>query len=119
MMMPFISARRAFYAAFLLLTVHFPLFAQSSDHTSLRKIEVTGSAEREIVPDEIYFLVSLREYMNGTNKISLEQLERQLQQAVKRAGIDPTDLRVEDVQGFRNYWQKQKEKNFLASKFAF
>ncbi|SDK82853.1 hypothetical protein SAMN05421823_103660 [Catalinimonas alkaloidigena] len=111
-----IHYRRAFYAVFLVLFLTSTVFAQTSEQASLRKIEVTGSAEREIVPDEIYFLISLREYMNGTNKTTIDQLENQLQRAVKRAGVDPNDLRIEDVQGFRNYWQKQKEKNFLTGK---
>ena len=40
-----------------------------------KKISVTGSAEMEIVPDEIYVNFTLREYMDGSKpKINLEDL---------------------------------------------
>ena len=74
-----------------------------------KKIEVTGSAEQEITPDEIYFSVSLREYMKDKNsKVDLATLEKQLQSAVNAAGIPKDNFRVENVYGNRWYWQKKK-----------
>ena len=89
----------------------------ASDRPPVRKIEVTGSAEQEVTPDEIYFSVSLREYLKDkSNKVDLETLEKQLQSAVNAAGIAKENFRVENVYGNRWYWQKKKPEEFLASK---
>jgi hypothetical protein len=88
----------------------------TSDKT-VKKIEVTGSAEQEITPDEIYFNISLREYMKDkSNKVDITTLEKQLQAAVNQAGIAKENFRVENIYGNRWYWQKKKPEEFLASK---
>lgn len=91
-------------------------YAQPAPAGPPRKIEVTGSAEREIIPDKIYFLISLKEYEEGRRKVTLGELEKQLQQAVRRAGLDADRLRVGDVQGYRQWWRKKPEETFFASK---
>ena len=56
----------------------------------VKKIEVTSSAEQEVLPDEIFVTVSLREYFkdkDNKNKIDIMVLEKQLQKAVEEAGI--------------------------------
>ena len=40
-------------------------FAQQADNKQVKKIEVTGSAEIEITPDELNLDISLREYLKG------------------------------------------------------
>lgn len=88
----------------------------ASDKT-VKKIEVTGSAEQEITPDEIYFNISLREYMKDkSDKVDISTLEKQLQSAVNQAGIAKENFRVENIYGNRWYWQKKKPEEFLASK---
>lgn len=53
-------------------------------------IEVTGTAEKEVIPDEIFISISIRERTEGKNKITAdEQLER-LTKALK--GISPSLL---------------------------
>ncbi|MES2731655.1 MAG: SIMPL domain-containing protein [Bacteroidota bacterium] len=89
----------------------------SANEKNVKKIEVTGSAEQEITPDEIYFNISLREYMKDkTNKIDISTLEKQLQNAVNQAGILKENFRVENIYGNHWYWQKKKPEDFLASK---
>jgi uncharacterized protein len=81
-----------------------------------RKIEVTGMAEKEVTPDIINVTISLQEYLDGKKKISIDQLERQLEAAVKEAGIAKDDFRISNVSGWNNAWQKKKNPDFLASK---
>lgn len=50
-------------------------------------IEVTGKAETEIVPDEIYLRIVLNESDNK-GKVSLSEMEDLLYQALKHFGID-------------------------------
>ena len=82
-----------------------------------KKIEVTGAAEQEITPDEIFIAISLQEYMTtNKKKISIEELEKQLQTAVIKAGIANTDFMINNISSYQNYWEKKKNPMFLASK---
>ena len=89
-------------------------FAQAVDLR--RKIEVTGTAEQEVTPDIINVSISLQEYMNGKNKVTIDVLESQLESAVKAAGIPHEDFTVNDLAAWNNYYQKKKSPDFLASK---
>lgn len=95
------------------------VWAQSEDKDkTVRKIEVTGRAEEEIVPDEIYFNITLKEYLaDNKDKVSIDKLERELQNAVNKVGIDAEDLQIENINSY-NYWvwRQKKAKDFLASK---
>ena len=97
-----------------LLSVTFVGFAQTADLR--RKIEVTGNAEQEVTPDIIYVSISLKEYMNGKNKVDISTLEKQLQKAVTEAGISKEDFTINNVSSFAFTDQKKKNPDFLASK---
>ncbi len=90
-------------------------FAQNYDPR--KKIEVTGTAEQEVTPDEIYIGISLKEYLKDSKrKVSIEDLEVQLQKAVLKAGIAPEDFMINNISAYTNYWDKKKDPMFLASK---
>lgn len=93
-------------------------FAQQADKQPVKKIEVNGTSEIEITPDEIYFNISLREYMKGKNKVDISTLEKQLQKAVSDAGIPKSDLTVENVYGnnFEVLRKKKDPTEFMARK---
>ncbi|MFY0252726.1 SIMPL domain-containing protein [Chitinophaga sp. 30R24] len=93
-------------------------FAQQEDKKPVRKIEVNGSAEMEITPDEIYLDISLREYLKGKTKVDIGTLERQLQKAVAEAGIPKSDLTVENVyaNNFEIIRKKKEPQEFMARK---
>ncbi len=97
-----------------IVTCSYTLFAQNPDLR--RKIEVTGNAEQEITPDILNVSVSLQEYMNGKTKITIEQLENQLENAVKAAGIPKEDFTINNVSDYNDTWQKKKAPDFLAGK---
>ncbi len=90
------------------------VFAQNVDLR--KKIEVNGTAETEVTPDEIYIGISLKEYMDGKKKLSIEELESQLQKAVAKAGIAQEDFMINNISAYTNYWDKKKDPTFLASK---
>ena len=90
------------------------VFAQTVDLR--RKIEVTGMAEKEVTPDIINVTISLQEYLDGKKKVTIDQLESQLESAVKEAGIAKEDFTVSNVSGWNNIWQKKKNPDFLANK---
>lgn len=94
-----------------------PAFAQNID--TRRKIEVMGTAEAEVTPDIIYMGISLKEYFKDNskkNKVAIAELERQLQQAVSKAGIPKEDFTINNISSYTDYWQKKKNPDFLASK---
>ncbi|MGX5818438.1 SIMPL domain-containing protein [Chitinophaga lutea] len=97
------------------------VFAQSTDNKPpVKKIEVTGSAEMEITPDEITVNITLREYMkNKTSKVSITTLEAQLQKAVEAAGISKENFTISNVFGYNpdQWWKKKKnDPDFMARK---
>ena len=81
-----------------------------------RKIEVTGIAEQEVTPDIINVTISLQEYMDGKKKVTIDQLESQLEAAIKDAGIPKEDFTINNVSAWNNAWQKKKNPDFLAGK---
>ena len=92
------------------------VMAQSVDNTiKQRTINVNGSAQMEITPDEIYVQIELREYnkKNG-DKVDIESIRNQFLSVAKSMGIADTDVVVQGYSGWDgNYWwyQKNKKKN--------
>jgi uncharacterized protein len=96
-------------AIFGLLTIS--SFAQ--DVKTPRTINVNGSAEMEIVPDEIYVQVELREYdKKGAGKIDIESIKRNFLSAAKSIGLAETDLSVQGYSGWdgNTWWYKKNKK---------
>lgn len=60
-------------------------------------IEVTGSSEMEVEPNEIFLFIKLREFEENRAKVSLEKLDQQFLQAVKAANIDRKNLTIADA----------------------
>ena len=97
--------------AFVLFTWSIVVNAQESDG---RYVEVTGSSEIEVVPDEIHFLVQIKEYWQEEytgkskkeedfhTKVPLAMIEKDLRKSLRKIGI--TD-----------YW-RQRGKEFLIGK---
>lgn len=74
-------------------------FAQN--HTSSEQkpyIEVTGKAEKKIIPDEIYLSITIKERTSGKDEISVEEQEIKLRQALTDLNIPPDLLAVADAQ---------------------
>jgi uncharacterized protein YggE len=113
MYLKLIIMKKLFVLAIVCLTTYYTS-AQSVDLR--RKIEVTGVAEQEVTPDIINVTVSLQEYMNGKTKVTIDQLENQLETAVKDAGIAKDDFTINNLYGYNNTYQKKKNPDFLASK---
>ncbi len=91
---------------------------KSESDKAIRSISVSGKAEREVLPDEIYFDISLREYSTKSgSKFMISELEKQLVAAVKKAGIAAENLTVQNVYGYNyNYGKKEENREFMARK---
>ncbi len=71
-------------------------FAQNQQE-SAPYIEVKGKSEKEITPDKIYLFIYLNERFDGKEKVSINELEKNLRQSLSAAGIDISKLVLADA----------------------
>ena len=73
-------------------------------------IEVTGVAEKEIIPDEIYIDIQLKERVEKGKKLTLDFLETQLKQELKSIGIPQENLFIGDINAIlaKTGWWKEE-----------
>ena len=91
----------------LLLTVK--LSAQNS--TDFRKfIEVTGSAEKTIKPDEIELEIVLIEYIKDGQIVKLDKIEQEFYAILKKNNIDTVVLNLNGLETF-NWWYWWNNRN--------
>jgi len=83
--------------AFLLTTIL--TFGQTKTPTTEEQpyIEVTGTAENEVIPDEIYIRIIIKERYVNKVKVTIEEQEEKLKAVVKSLGIDLTNLYLSDA----------------------
>ncbi|MEP6513534.1 MAG: SIMPL domain-containing protein [Parafilimonas sp.] len=98
----------------MLIIAGFGFFnAKAQDNTiKQRTINVNGSASIEVVPDEIYVQVDLREYTkkNG-DKIDIETIRNNFLASAKSIGLKDSDVSIQSYQGWDgNYWWYKKNK---------
>lgn len=87
-----------YFVLFSLTTLSFCLKAQTTILPIEKDIiEVVGKAEKEIMPDEIYVKITLKEKTESREKITIEQQEEKLKKAVLNANIDLKNLAISDV----------------------
>lgn len=77
-----------------------------------KTINVTGTAEMEVVPDEIYVQVTLQEYdKKGSGKINIETIKNNFLAACKSIGLSEKEVSVQGFSGYDgNYWIYKKNK---------
>ena len=84
----------------VLVTLFFSttIFSQSiSNITTIPFIEVVGNAETEIVPDQIYLDICIKERINNGKKLTIDFLETKLKTELKQIGIPEENLSISDV----------------------
>jgi hypothetical protein len=79
------------------IMIGFVAAAQSETFKGEHFIEVTGTAQTEIEPNEITVQVRLREFEENREKIALEKLDQDFLNALKNAGIDKKRLELADA----------------------
>ncbi len=104
------------------------LFAQNQTFTQPgcypfpKTIAVTGSAEMEVIPDEIYVQVDLREYKKrGEDKVELEKIKTEFLASCKTVGIADNDIAVASYDGYNmsNIWRRRKKDPELLSSISY
>lgn len=94
----------------LMLILTMGVHAQVQTNPYPKTISVTGSAEMEVVPDQIYVQIALREYnKKGAGKVDLEAIRKKFLESAKSVGIKESDISIVSYQG--NEWLQKKKKN--------
>jgi uncharacterized protein YggE len=99
----------------LLLAVFSFMATKAQTVQQPRTINVNGSAEMEIVPDEIYVQVELREYdkktAGKTEKVDIDKIKNDFLSAAKSLGLKDEDVVVQGYSGYdQNLWWVKKNK---------
>jgi uncharacterized protein YggE len=115
---------------FILLTLSvLSIICSGQDRPQPRVIEVSGSAERLIMPDVFTFKITLQERVENKQKITIEQQEKALRNELSILGVNVSnDLsifdisstyfrqkRIKDVLGTKDYRLKLRDLNKIAS----
>jgi uncharacterized protein len=83
---------------FILSSIVAGVFSQSIDNQILKNsISVSGSAEMEVVPNEIFVGIILRERLVNREKLSIESQEEKMKTELKNAGFDLKNLSLADA----------------------
>lgn len=97
----------------LICLVALPAFSQET--IKQKTINVSGVAQMEVVPDEIYVQVELREYdKKGGGKVDIDKIKNDFLKAALSIGQSEAEISVASYQGWDgNYWiyKKNKKKN--------
>lgn len=93
------------------------VFSQGQVYVSKPIIEVSGSAEMDVSPDEIYVSVTLREFMIERKKQPIANIEKDFKEVINSLKIDNKLLSLEGVYGTFDYdYKTQKRGDFLNAK---
>lgn len=90
-----------------------------------RYIEVIGTSETEVIPDEIHYLIEIREYWeeefdgkskpeNYRTKVGIDHIEANLRQTLKWAKIPEESIRMQEV---GDYWREPGHDFLVAKQF--
>lgn len=108
-------------AAFVTATVSG--LAQGTDRNPYPKtITVTGTAEMELVPDEIYVNVDLKEYeKKGSGKVDLEKIKADFLKSARSIGLPDSVVSIAAYDGFNGnpYWLRKKKKEELYASITY
>ncbi len=113
--------RKVILLSVLLISYSVMVHAQNDD--SSKYIEVTGSSEIEVDPDEIHLIIQIQEYWEEEfqdntkpeqykTKVPIENIEKDLMATLQSIGVASSNIRVWEI---GNYW-RQTGKDFLVSK---
>lgn len=77
-----------------------------------KTITVTGSAEMDIVPDEIYVQIDLKEYRKkGENKVELDKIKSDFLAKCSSIGLPDSTISIASYEGSNfNYWYWKRKK---------
>lgn len=102
------------------LFIAFGAMAQSPNPYP-RTIEVSGSAETEIIPDEIYVVVTLKEYeKKQVGKVGLEKIKSDFLGYCKAIGLPDSAISISSYEGHNpSWWRRRRSKDELFASISY
>lgn len=100
----------------VILVLLFTVAVRAQSIEGGKYIEVTGTSEREITPDRIELLVTIRESEHVKKENELLQKEKQVLAAAARLGIPPADIAVDHIAAQRHGYYKTNSNRYQFSK---
>ena len=115
--------KKQFYLLMLALGIAAVLTSCGSRNykKEIPKISVTGSAEMEVVPNEIYMNFTLKEYLDASKKkVKLETVKTEFLHLCKSSGVVDSNISISSYTGNENYdyyWymRRKTEPDFMGS----
>ncbi|MFA7274481.1 MAG: SIMPL domain-containing protein [Crocinitomicaceae bacterium] len=107
------------YFTFLFALLFVAQFTSAQDKSIYATpfIEVNGFAEKEIIPDEIYLAITIRERESGKDKVSIEKQQEDLRKALNSLNIPLENLTISDAQA--DYIRVKLKRNEVISQSEF
>jgi uncharacterized protein YggE len=87
-----------------------------------KTIKVTGTAEMEIIPDEIFVIVTLKEYeKRSVGKTDLEKIKTEFLAGCRSIGLPDSAVSIASYEGFspNSWWRIKKRKDELYATIAY
>ena len=86
------------------------------ESSRIRRIEVIGYAESEVVPDEIFYTIELKEYKIGRDIIKIDELEKKFSAILNKYEIEKGQI-SQGGNTSRKYRIKRKKEEVLKTKY--
>jgi uncharacterized protein len=101
-----------FFAAIILVGNLLAQTTQPGCYPYPKTISVIGSAEMDVIPDEIYVQVDLREYKKkGEDKIELDKIKTDFLATCKSIGVVDSNISISSFDGYNmsTIWRRRKK----------
>lgn len=105
------------YRLILIALLLAPVFLFAQENFKEPFIEVTGTAYREIEPNEIFVTIRIKEFEENRQKTSLETLEKDFFNAVRAAGIDRNRVELADAGSDLGKFRRKDKEAFREKTF--
>lgn len=86
---------------YLIIILFFTTIIQAQNLQTSPFIEIVGTAEKEIIPNEILIAITLKEQAEGRNKITIEQQETLLLNELKKQSISLEKLTFDNANAYQ------------------
>jgi uncharacterized protein len=116
-----VAMKKTIVFLFLLGVMYLPARSQQVNPYP-KTITVTGSAEIEVIPDEIYAQVDLKEYdKKGQGKVNIDKIKQDFLVTAKAVGIADSNVTINAYDGYNGnpWWRKKNKKEELYASITY
>jgi uncharacterized protein YggE len=96
----------------------FSFTAKAQTAPAEHSVKVIGTAEMEIVPDEIYVSVTLKEYMKDKKKFTIEELEKNLVNFLEKTTMtEKKDIKMDNMSAYVIAMKRKKKDEVITKSY--